>query len=66
MRADVDAAAWGTLYRLALNTVVRSVGGPLLVGGCLVSRQSSSSSGQRPDRLQNLQNPREKTALEKI
>ena len=37
MRADVDAAAWGTLYRLAVNT--RTTGGaeqPLAVGQRLV------------------------------
>jgi uncharacterized protein YcbX len=32
MRADVDAAAWGSLYRLALNTALTSVGGGIETG----------------------------------
>jgi uncharacterized protein YcbX len=34
MRADVDAAAWGALYRLAVNTAPRAARGPLVVGDC--------------------------------
>jgi hypothetical protein len=35
MRADIDAAAWGTLYRLAANTAIRATGRPLSVGDVL-------------------------------
>jgi uncharacterized protein len=35
MRADVDAAAWGTLYRLGVNTAIRATGRPLSVGDVL-------------------------------
>jgi len=37
MRADVDAAAWGTLYRLGVNTAPRAAGGSLTVGDRIVA-----------------------------
>ena len=40
MRADVDTAAWGTLYRLAVNTAPRAAGGPLLIGDRIASGQA--------------------------
>jgi len=32
MRADVDAAAWGTLYRLGVNTRLKSNPGTISLG----------------------------------
>jgi len=39
MRADVDAAAWVSRYRLALNTTLRAAGSPLSVGDRIASGQ---------------------------
>jgi len=40
MRVDVDAAAWGTLYRLGVNTAPREAGECLNVGDRIVAGQA--------------------------
>jgi hypothetical protein len=41
LRADVSAAAWSTLYRLAVNTRLESAGGPMVVGADLAAMDSA-------------------------